>query len=54
MTMRPGCPPFSEFGSGILHLFRGKIRTGFNLPHDFLGPMNITTMPTINPGQFDP
>ena len=54
MTMGSGFPPFSEFGPGILHLFRGKAGTGFNLPHDFLGPMNITTMPAVNLGQFEP
>jgi len=54
MTMGPGFPPFSEFGPGILRLFRGKAGTGFNLSHDFLGPMNITTILAVNLGQFDP
>ena len=52
--MRPGFPPFSKFGPGILRLLRGKTRTGFNLSHDFLGPMNIAAMPGMNLGQFEP
>jgi hypothetical protein len=54
MTRRPGFPQFSEFGSGILCLFRGKAGIGFNLSHDFLGPMNITAMLAVNLGQFEP
>ncbi len=54
MTTGPGIPPFSEFAPGILCLFRGKAWTGFNLSHDFLGPMNITTTLSVNLGQFEP
>jgi hypothetical protein len=54
MTMGSGFPPFFEFGSGILCLFRGKAGTGFNLSHDFPGPVNITTMLAVNLDQFEP
>ena len=49
-----GFPPFFKFGPGILHLFRGKAGTGFNLSHDFPGPVNITTMLAVNLDQFEP
>lgn len=53
-AVRSGFPPFLEFGSGKLDLFRAESRIGFHLLDDFFGSFPIAAMLAVRLGQFQP